>query len=480
MPHKSKSSYNRGGLLDSTVPVLGLGGILGEIGAGAGSGALMGLASGPGAAITAPLGALIGGGIGLFKGLLGHRQEKLMEEQQQPLIPELTAPPPALSQRVFNTGAPNVPTFQLGGGLPGDNAVDADEVTTIDKMLIDLEGPTHEEGGIELADAEVENKETLFRFKNPEGGIERYIFSNTLPKKGKSFADLSRKIDSKTSKRPDSDKITNRTKERDLLALMAQNEAAKPQEDALRMGGDLAGKSLAQTFDTGSNIFMTQPGRTLMRGGGYLQDGGFFSGLSDSFQGFGTSALQSLPGLLGAIGPIAQLRAAQEPAQQVSFDRIPQPSIGPAQFINPTQSIRSTKETFGGVKQGIRESATRPGQVATGLIAAGTREAGAVGDIQSRAGNINAQIANRRQELMATLIQRMQEGNVGIQRSEALTNLASEGAADTARIDALSSLGNIGGQFFGDIRQNQAQTRQNDFLRELLLGAFPNVSVGGE
>ena len=204
MLHKSKSSYNRGGLLDSTTQVyrcggkvMSLGGVLGEIGAGAGSGALMGLAAGPGAAITAPLGALIGGGIGLFKGLLGNRAENLAEEQQQSFVPEFTEPPRPQSSRVFNTGMPNIPTFEQGGLMSPQEASEMKmDEKSIDKMLIEIDGPMHEDGGIALAGNEVEGKETLFRFKG-EGGVERYIFSNAtlVPGTKKTFAKASLEIE---------------------------------------------------------------------------------------------------------------------------------------------------------------------------------------------------------------------------------------------------------------------------------------------
>lgn len=515
---KKKSSYARGGLFNSTTPVfvhnsqeLSLGGILGEVGVGAGSGALGGAAFG---GIGALPGALIGGGVGLIKGLSGHFREKKeneameallaqQEEVEQPIIPNLE------STRTFQSSV-NIPTFQLGGAIQPTALEQPPEEKAIDKMLVDLDGPIHEDGGIDLAGNKVEGGETMFRFKGEGGKVEKFIFTDTLlvPDTEDSFAKRSKSIDKRFSRRPDSDRITNRSKERELKGLMAlQIPLTLEAEEAeiLRMGGSLRGKSLAPTFDTGSNIFMSKRSRSPLRHGGRMyQFGGLhmptlqagintaqgltnlqglnpggmnFSGLFDNAgggggdqgSGLGRSILGSLPGLLGAAGPLAQLDLARHPAEQVEFERTPLP--GAAQFVDPTQTLRGIGETFGGVRQGIRETASRPGQSITGQIAAGTREAQAVGDVGGRFANINAQIANRRQELKSGI----QGRNALIGRSQVLTNMASRGARESARIDAITSLGNIGGQFSRDVRQNQAQNRQNELMQVLLQNAFANL-----
>ena len=205
-------------------------------------------------------------------------------------------------------------------------------------------------------------------------------------------------------------------------------------------------------------------------GGGGAGGQGFFSGFGSGMGGLGTSLLESLPGLLGAAGPLAQLRMANQPAEQVRFERAPLP--GAPQFVDPSQTIKGIKETFGGVRQGIRETATRPGQSITGQIVAGSKEAGAIGDVQGRFANINAQIANRRQELK----QQTLAGNSMIGNQELMTNMASRGVRDSSRIDAISALGNIGGQFSRDVREQQAQNRQNQLMQALLSNAFENLN----
>jgi hypothetical protein len=76
-------------------------------------------------------------------------------------------------------------------------------------------GNTHENGGIPIGQSEVEGGET-----NNNG----YIYSDTLKLGKKTFADMSKKINNKYSRRPD-DKISMESKERELGNLMKVQES---------------------------------------------------------------------------------------------------------------------------------------------------------------------------------------------------------------------------------------------------------------
>ena len=475
-----------GGLLNSVVPIYKGGGLIGSIGGGL----LGGLATLLTGGLAAPLlPAFIGLGSSLG-GKIGQGIDDLIPDRNQLQADPVEAlpPPRPVSTRTFSGGAiaPNIPTFQGGGILQPPKGNDMRELQSIDKMLIELDGPVHEEGGIDVADSEVEGGETLFRFKDMDGNIARFIFSNSkmVPGKKITFADLSKEINNKTSKRPDSDKIANKTKEKKLKDLMLQQEGLNTDKDMVKNkklqggGGLQMGNAIQDIFgnmnvgggyglNTNNYPFF---GAMPQQGGG---GSGFFGGLGNSLAGMGTSMIGSLPGLLGAAGPLAQLRLANRPAEQVAFERIQAP--GAPQFVDPSQAVRGVGETFGGVNQAIRSAASRPGQYITSRIASGAKEAGAKSDILGRAQNVNAQIANRRAELL----QQARARNAMIGRSEALTNLASRGAREGARIDAISSLGNIGGQYFRDVGQQQAQNRQNELLKMLLNSAFGNIGYGG-
>ena len=155
--------------------------------------------------------------------------------------------------------------------------------------------------------------------------------------------------------------------------------------------------------------------------------------------------------------------------EQVEFERAPLP--GAPQFVDPTQAIRGIGETFGGVNRSIRETASRPGQFITSRIASGAQQAGAESGVRGRFANVNAQIANRSRMLGTQVDIR----NAMIGGQEELTNMASRGARESARIDAISSLGNIGGQYGRDVRLQQSQKRQNALLQSLLSNAFGNL-----
>jgi len=195
-----------GGLLNSTGYIdkeeLGLGGWLRDSGLinlispkGALGGAkVLGGAALMGTGIGAPFGgSLIGSGIGDMMGTIREGRGMLGGEgslEDFSLIPPLRP----TSARTFSGGAvaPNIPTFQGGGLLELPGANNMRETQSIDKMLTELDGPIHEEGGMDVADSEVEGGETLFRFKDMDGNIARFIFSNTkmVPGKKITFAAL--------------------------------------------------------------------------------------------------------------------------------------------------------------------------------------------------------------------------------------------------------------------------------------------------
>jgi len=91
-------------------------------------------------------------------------------------------------------------------------------------------GNTHENGGIPIGKSEVEGGET-----NHNG----YIFSDTLQLGKRTFADVSKKINNKYSRRPD-DKISMESKERELGNLMKVQESTgmtNNSQSKFQMGG---------------------------------------------------------------------------------------------------------------------------------------------------------------------------------------------------------------------------------------------------
>ncbi|GAJ10580.1 unnamed protein product, partial [marine sediment metagenome] len=218
-----------------TPPQYGIGGLLGTIGGGLLGGAATLLTAGAAAPL---LPAFIGAGASLGRGI-GNEIEDLTTDPVELKQQAIPLPRPQ-SSRTFGASATsrNIPTFQLGGALQPPGATQPLEEKSIDKMLVDLDGPIHEDGGIAIAGNEVEDKETMFRFKGEDGEIERFIFSNTLmvPDTKKSFAVASKEIEGRSDKRPDSDRIANKTKERDLKKLMVQQIPLTEKAEGLRLG----------------------------------------------------------------------------------------------------------------------------------------------------------------------------------------------------------------------------------------------------
>jgi len=141
--HKTKKRVTKTPvLLNSTANEMSAGGIMGNVAAGAGSGALMGLSAGPLAPITAGMGALIGGGVGLVKGLLGHRQENLANLEQERLTEQQgmqPVVPPLASTRTFGSDVSsysNIPTFKYGGAMGAPRATQMTEMKSIPYMVM--------------------------------------------------------------------------------------------------------------------------------------------------------------------------------------------------------------------------------------------------------------------------------------------------------------------------------------------------------
>jgi len=137
-----------------------LGGVLSQTGGGIGAGAAFG-----------PIGAAIGGGIGLIGGLLGHSAEKKQEEQmgiyankqqsdQKAFLDEQRSEQHE-GQYLATLGAnqrgnPFTATFPLGGLIPygPGQTVEAEEGEVIDngKGLRKLGGNKHEQGGTDITE----------------------------------------------------------------------------------------------------------------------------------------------------------------------------------------------------------------------------------------------------------------------------------------------------------------------------------------
>ena len=143
---KSGYSFADGG----SVPQYGAGGVFAEMAMGAGTGALAG-----GGVLSLP-GALIGGGVGLIKGLAGEIGASQEKKQQE----ELARVERANTMRELQSqGSINnyMPTFKFGGMFKGKKVsspnaeVEGNEMIVLpDGTMSKVNGPSHEKGGVKV------------------------------------------------------------------------------------------------------------------------------------------------------------------------------------------------------------------------------------------------------------------------------------------------------------------------------------------
>lgn len=120
-----------------------LGGILSSLGSGAGAGMAFG-----------PIGAAIGGGLGLIGGIAGHVGEEREKDSYETALEEARKQQEQdlYAATVGSSENPFTPTFPLGGMLPYIRAeVEDDEVLQKPSgKLKKMSGKRHEQGGINV------------------------------------------------------------------------------------------------------------------------------------------------------------------------------------------------------------------------------------------------------------------------------------------------------------------------------------------
>lgn len=191
--------------LQGTVPQYSHVNVKGETGKGALSGALTGAATGAtmgsvipgwGTAVGAVVGAVAGGITG---GIKKKKAAEAMQEQDQLAYEQNNA--------MLQENGDEVIYRAMGGPLSVDN----------------IEGPRHDDGGIEMAKAEVEGGEAK---------LGDYIFSDRLKPKGskRTFAQVAKGLEFKYRDR-DNDTPAMKSKARELESLMAENEMSRKEAE---------------------------------------------------------------------------------------------------------------------------------------------------------------------------------------------------------------------------------------------------------
>jgi hypothetical protein len=294
------------------------------------------------------------------------------------------------------------------------------------KMLENFQGPTHENGGIDINVAEVEGGETEF---DPED----YIFSDTLkvPDTNQTFAEKSKQINKKYK---GDNRFTRNAKRRELKKLMEQQEEVRAKDrgqEEMQQGGFLPGSE-----STGLDIMsLAAPATTAA-----MTIGDIFSKPVEA----------DLPRLRGE---------AYTP-----------------QLISREPYAREVERTFGEQERAVTRGARTPGQYMAGRIQTATEESKAKSDIMRQIDQINREERARAEEMaFEQQLQNLQQAT-----REQQMQMKSEAARRNAIRQGLSSLATQFGQISSDIRRSRAQEDYRDRYLDLLSGAFPDVSVSKE
>lgn len=195
-----------------------------------------------GSVIAPGVGTMVGGALGGAIG--GAVDKKTYENKMEDYSAIKSSQQNAMTSNIAGNFNPNAQgkTFKMGGNFT------------------EYHGNTHENGGIPIGQSEVEGGET-----NNNG----YIYSDTLKLGKKTFADISKKINNKYSKRPD-DKISMESKERELGNLAKMQESTGLTNNSRGMfqdGGPLNTKDFQDWLDVNNPTWLK--GKPLNQGGGY-------------------------------------------------------------------------------------------------------------------------------------------------------------------------------------------------------------------
>lgn len=350
----------------------------------------------------------------------------------------------------------------------------------------EFNGNTHEEGGVQLPDFEVEDKETMFN---------DYIFSNRVlvPDSKLTYAQMSKKIRSKY-KRPDDPKSIE-AMERELSGLMMSQENNKKiikGREKMAYGGkpkyaygDPPKIILNSNITPLGNVLLSEQqkfdilnpskpdgyiGKTIVTPGVQAPLQPQTKSDSPVMQGIQTAGnvASMIPGIspvgaiLNSVGPIAQgIGTLIDGPDKTKFER-----IKPA-FVNYEPVIQNLKKAAGDAyatsREGIVNNATNSGQLLSNMVTSrssiGSNLGKQIGDVKMQEGNINTQIQNQ-----------TNSQNSQIAMNETIANEQNKAAYRQAIYGALSDVGNIGAGFVKDNALLKAQGINDQRTLNMLSG----------
>jgi hypothetical protein len=375
----------------------------------------------------------------------------------------------------------------LGGGLLGGLGGATKSFFGDGGQLTEINaGGTHEansNGGVPVMEGKlVEENETIF-----DSDKGKYVFSDRITKGKKSFADLSKEIEKKYSKRT-GDKLAETARKRELSTLMLQQEALKANEaqnNKMAEGGFLSGlnlnkilenlgllkvnqKSLENALKFKTDFSNDQNNTTLDQdiAGGVVQDGNKNSKLNNEvLYDLKAPNLDYLPQTAGSLFNIAKGIGSNK---QINYKGITPRLIN--NNYNLTSSLTNLNSDSAGVNTDIRTNSnlTLAQKIsALGSVAANTQKAKADMINQSNFANMGANnnLINSAKQYNAGVFDRNIDANEMYQdkRAEAIKT-------------GLDTLGTGSSTYIKDKKANKYENANNKMLADLFKELYPEAT----
>ena len=155
-------------------------------------------------------------------------------------------------------------------------------------------------------------------------------------------------------------------------------------------------------------------------------------------------AASAVPNLIQALGNRKLAKNLRYPrAQAFTYD---------PDFVDPTRAAQEVRESFGGVKDKIRQGSLGRGNYLSNLIGASTAESKGLANVHSRFANLNANIANQAGQFGASNLQRTSGLNaqLGLQEAQDIAGIRQNEIRNFA-----GAAKNVTDTFFADRRAKE-------------------------
>jgi len=387
-----KPKYSLGGWIkDNKQGVLGGLQVAGGIGLAALSGGTM---------MPLATGLITGGASNIAGEIQGDKQAAMQNEamkQQELLMNKQNR----LQQSLNTIQNTNQSIFAIGGELTKYN------------------GPRHEQGGIQLPNAEVEGGET-----RGTGKTKDYIFSDRVRIGEETFADRSKLIENKY-KFTENDILSKNAKDRELNNLKLAQELTNANNEMrdvnklgkkmMRLGGIIPNQQPYNYSGTGigtlsnpNEMFPKEVAMDNLYQGNNAILPTFQNNINNPIipevqneQNLYATAGADLLGIgISALPNLMAAAANNRLKKDIRYKRVGTHSVTP-EYLDPTSQLQNVQSAYAGANSGIRQTARGAGSYLSNRIASASGEARSRADVLNTVGNANVQIGNQAKQFNA-------------------------------------------------------------------------------